>query len=160
MTASLTYVKPNKIIILGDPVYKELALKALDVYGNGKVTPGMLVERAANKTVQPHSTSGGNAQPIFALESPFRLGADIDTVYDKDGENVRIGFCRPGDEVYALLAVGQNVAENALLQSNGAGSLMAYSATTPPLQRLVCRALEAVNNSAGSAPARIKVEVV
>jgi hypothetical protein len=56
--------------------------------------------------------------------------------------------------VYALIPVGENTSENALMESNGDGTLQA-GATAP-----VARALESVNNSAGSKPARIKCEVV
>ena len=118
------------------------------------------VEYSANDEVKPHATAGGNASPIFAVEAPYRLGADINTNYDEDGENVQLAFCRPGDEVYAFIEVGANVAETALLQSNGAGYLEAYSSSTPPPLRAVARALEAKDNSAGSTPMRIKVEVV
>lgn len=155
---------PNKIVLKGDPIYKERQLKALDVYGDGAITPGMLVEPTANHECAPHATAGGNASPIFGVEAPYRPGEGstlaIDTNYDEDGENVLLAYCRPGDEIYALIEVGANISENDLLQSNGAGYLEAYSSSTPPPLRPVCRALESVNNSAGSTPARIKVEVV
>ena len=146
---------PKKIILKGDPLYKERPLKALDIYGVGGVTPGMLLASVAGEYT-PHATAAGtNVSPIFAVEAPFREGSDIDDDYDQDGETVLAAYCRHGDEVYALLEVGANVAQEALLESNGAGSLQAVTSGTA-----VVRALEAVNNSAGSAPARIKVEVV
>lgn len=144
---------PKKIILKGDPIYKERPLKDLDAYGVGGITPGMLI--AYNGAdVEPHPTATGFASPIFACEAPFREGSDIDTDYDQNGEQVFFAYCRPGDEVYAFLEVGANVAANALLESNGAGYFQAGS-TLP-----VVRALEAVNNSAGSVAARIKVEVL
>ena len=33
-------VTPKKVILKGDPIYKEKHLKALDVYGVGFITPG------------------------------------------------------------------------------------------------------------------------
>jgi hypothetical protein len=150
---------PKKIILKGDPLYKERPLKALDVYGVGGITPGMLIESVAGEYT-PHATAAGNASPIFAVEAPFREGGDIDTIYNQDGETILAAYCRPGDEVYALLEDGANVAQEALLESNGAGSLQAYTVSGATPLRPVCRALEAVNNSAGGAPARIKVEVI
>lgn len=155
---------PSTIILKGNPIYKEYPLAPLDASGNGAITPGMLVELTAGE-VRPHSTQGGSATPMFAVEglnidaASLTMG-DIDTAYDDDNGAVKVAFCNNGDEVYALLGAGQNVAIHGLLQSASDGYLMAYSATTPPLLRAVARALEAKNNSAGSAAVRIKVEVL
>jgi len=150
---------PKKIILKGDPIYKERALEALDVYGVGEIMPGMLIERTATGTVQPHSTSTGFAQKMFAVEDALFEGRDIDTAYDVDGEVVRYAVCRPGDEVYALLAAGtgnDTVDQDALLESNGDGYLKV--GTTNP----VARTLEDVDNDPGTggAAVRIKVEVL
>ncbi len=145
---------PKRITLKGDPIYKERMLKAVDAYGDGAIVPGMLCEYANTDEVQPHASAAGFASPIFAIELPERAGADIDTPYDEDGETVLLGFFRPGDEVYAFVEAGANVSAFALLESGGGGSLQA--GTTNP----IARALVAVNNSAGSAPARCKVEVL
>lgn len=147
-------VSPKKVVLKGDPVYKNAPLQALDEYDVGAIMPGMLIQRTAAGEVEPHDTATGFASPMFAVELPAREGQDIDTAYDQDGESVLYAYCRPGDEVYALLEVGANVAEAALLESNGAGYLQA--GTTNP----VVRAIEAVNNSAGDAAVRIRVEVL
>lgn len=147
-------VSPKKIILKGDPIYKERPLKALDNYDNGKIMPGMLCEYDGIY-VKPHATADGFASAIFAVELAIREGADINTLYDQDGETVELAFCRPGDEVYALLDIGENVAAGALLNSGGNGHLDSTVSTYP-----VARALEAVNNSAGTAAARIRVEVL
>lgn len=147
---------PKKIILKGDPIYKERPLKDLDVYGVGAIMPGMLIQMDSTGDVAPHPTAAGtDASPMFAVEAPFREGAGIDTAYNQNGETVLYAFCRPGDEVYAFVEVGANVAAGAVLESNGAGYLQALSTG-----KAVCRALEAKNNSAGSAAARIKVEVI
>lgn len=153
----MTTVLPKKIILKGDPMYKELPLEALDIYGDGGITPGMLVERTGTGTVQPHSTATGLAQPMFAVEDALFEGRDIDTAYAADGEVVRYAYCRPGDEVYALLAAGNDtVDKDALLASNGDGTLR-VSATNP-----VARTLEDVDNDPGTggAAVRVKVEVL
>lgn len=154
----------NVILLKGDPIYKEYNLAT-----SQDVTPGMLLEVTSAGTVQPHSVAGGNTTPLFAREAFGTPLRDIDDEYDQDGERVYAMVCRPGDEVNAFLAIGENVAIGALLQSDGAGALEAYElpedvedASGPDVfvRAPVARAVEAKNNSAGSAPARIKVEVL
>ena len=155
---------PSVVILKGSPHYEEYPLAPLDACGNGAITPGMLVELVSGE-VRPHSTQGGNATPMFAVEgqnpdaSSITLG-DIDTDYDDDNGAVKVAYCNNGDQVYALLGAGQNVAIHGLLQSASDGYLMAYSSSSPPPLRPVCRALEAKNNTAGSAAVRVKVEVL
>ena len=155
---------PSTIILKGDPIYKEYGLAPLDGCGNGAITPGMLVETVSGE-VRPHSTLGGNASPLFAVEglnidADSKTMGDIDTDYDDDNGAVKVAFCKPGDEIYALIVAGANITIDGLLQSSSDGYLMAYSASTPPPLRPVARALESVNNSAGVVPARIQVEVL
>lgn len=150
-------VYPKKIILKGDPIYKEAPLEAINASGDGAITPGMLIERTGTGTVKPHSTATGLAQAMFAVEDALFEGRDIDTDYDVDGEVVRYAICRPGDEVYAFLAAGNDtVDKDALLASNGDGTLR-VSDTNP-----VARTLEDVDNDPGTdgAAVRIKVEVL
>ncbi len=152
---------PSTIVLkeVGEALYKEFPLAALDACGNGAITPGMLVELSAGE-VQPHSTSAGLAAPVMFAVEGLNLDAasltmgDIDTDYDDDGAAVKVWYPKQGAEAYAFLVAGGNVAAQALLESNGDGYLKA--GTTHP----VARALEAKNNGAGSAAARIKVEVI
>lgn len=155
---------PSAIVLKGNPTYKEYPLAPLDASGNGAITPGMLVELVAGE-VRPHSTQGGNATPMFAVEglnidaSSLTMG-DIDTDYDDDNGAVKVGFFQNGDEVYALLGAGQSVTIHGLLQSASDGYLMAYATPTNLPLRPVARALETVDNSAGVTAARVKVEVL
>jgi len=160
---------PNRISLKGEFLRKEYPLKDPGIY-DVFVTPGMLIE-VVNGEVQPHSTSGGNASPLFADVNPylsdtargaFGDGADIDTDYTEDGEVVLTLYAQQGAEVYAWLAAGQDTPVDGLLQSNGDGYLAVYSASTPPPLRPVCRALQAVDNNPGTggAAVRIKVEVI
>lgn len=149
---------PHVIVLRGDPQYKELPLEALDIYG-GSIRPGMLVRRTLTNTVEPHGTATGAAAPMFAVENPLLEGHGIDDLYDVDGEAVRIAFCQPGDEVYALLAAGSGNdtgGAGVLLASNGDGTLR-VSSTNP-----VARSLEDIDNDPGSGGAakRIRVEVL
>jgi hypothetical protein len=145
-------------VVKGDPMYKEYPLEALDVYGDGEILPGMLVERTATGTVQPHSTATGVAAPVtFAVEERLFEGRGVNDAYDQNGEVVRVAVCSPGTEIYAWLAAGYDTnGENALLASNGDGTLR-VSNTNP-----VARALQDVDNDPGTggAPVRILVEVI
>jgi hypothetical protein len=156
----MTTPTPKKVVLKGDGIYKEAALEALDIYGDGGITPGMLIERTATGTVQPHSTSTGLAAPkMWAVEDALFEGRDINTDYDEDGEVVRYFIAYPGAEIYALLRAGtggDTIDKNHLLASNGDGTLI-VSATNP-----VARTLEDVDNDPGTggAAVRVKVEVL
>lgn len=157
---------PNTITLKGDPQGREgIATVA--------VTPGMLLQVGARTaaavaaqdnrilSVAPHATAGGDGTAAFARE-PDIFGGSIDTVY-AIGDTVLYSEFRKGDMVYAFLEDEANVAVGALLQSNGAGAFEPVAAGTPgtafPGHALV-RAMEAVNNTGGTGPVRIKVEVL
>jgi hypothetical protein len=154
----MTKTTSDVIVIKGDPLYKEYPLEALDVYGDGEILPGMLVERTSTGTVQPHSSAQGvAAPPTFAVDERLFEGRGVNDAYDQDGEVVRVAVCSPGTEIYAWLAAGNDTnGANALLASNGDGTLR-VSTTNP-----VARALEDVDNDpgTGSAAVRVRVEVL
>lgn len=151
---------PKTVILKGDPIQKEANAVA------AVITPGMLIERNG-ADVQPHALAGQNASPMFAVENAM-IGDDIDHNY-LVGENVIFGFFRPGDEVYTLLANGQNAAAGDLLESDGAGALQVHTPQAVAeggaanynlyYRAPVVRALQALNNTSGN-PARIKAEVL
>lgn len=138
--------------------------KTIELYGYGcqheepaeaVITPGHLVERIANGNVQAHGTAGGAANTHFATEYAL-TGRSIDDDYAA-GDNVLFSTYQPGSGVYALVASGTAaIADGALLQSNGDGTL----ATAGVDSVAVAQALEDVDNSGGSNPVRIRVEVV
>src|SRR3990167_2201470 len=47
---------------------------------NEAITPGMLLEFNANDKLQKHSTSGGDAAALFALEDDA-IGGEVGTAY-------------------------------------------------------------------------------
>lgn len=112
---------PNTITIMGDPVRKESVAAAV-------ISPGSLIERASATTVQVHSTSGGNAQKMFALEDELQ-GKEISDDYAA-AARVLFGIFRPGDEVYARLADGQAASVGDPLESNGDGTLKVHTPQT------------------------------
>jgi hypothetical protein len=122
------------------------------------ITPGMLLQfDGANNTVEPHAAAGEAPQPLMvAVEAVWKYGGGIDEPYDTVGEQV--DFCYPlsGDIFLGLLADEENAAQNALLVSAGNGQLAVAGVD----EVAIGRALDAVNNTGGSGPKRIRVEVI
>lgn len=140
--------------------------KTIELFGVGlqheaiaaaAITPGMLVERSASGGVQAHSTAQGGGVPAFAQEFGM-TGGTIDTAYTS-GDQVIFKDYAAGSHVYALVpASAAAIAENDSLVSNGDGTLRLQTASSTGI--VVAKALEAVDNSAGGTPARIRVEIV
>ena len=143
------------ILLKGDPLRKE------DEAG-GTITPGHLLTFDDDGNVIAHNVSGGNAAPDFALENSHE-GEEISDTY-ADGDRVQHAVCRPGDEVYAILAAGESVHKGDPLESDGDGALKEHTPTdsgTMYLDAIVVRALEDKDLSAsGAVDGRIMVEVV
>lgn len=63
------------------------------------ITPGDLVERLSDGTVQKHSTAAGPVNPLFAIENaPEGNGLDDDYA---DGDLVQLWKPQSGEQVYA-----------------------------------------------------------
>ena len=152
---------PHTILLSDKPEWVRDEAKANSV----AITPGDLIEPVGAGLVQLHSTQAGNAYPWFAVENPWEednTAAAIDTNY---GTTDTVFFVKglPGQQVYAWLQPGGSVAAHTLLESAGSvGALQTATAegTVTAPRRFVARALETVNNSAGTVNARIKVEIL
>lgn len=150
---------PSTILLKGDPVRKERDAAAA-------ITPGHLLQLNSTNKVAVHASAGANALRWFAFENDI-AGDGISDAYAAD-EVVQILSCRPGDEVYAWLAAGENVTIGTFLESAANGQLKAvdFVGDSPGNendrgQSIVAVALQALNLSASAAVAtRIKVEVV
>lgn len=144
---------PRVIALLGVPIQNEDG-KASEVVKPGHLVKGVL-------TIAKQSTAGGPASRTFALERD-ELGKGIDDSYTDTagsanyaiGDYVKVGSFAPGMRVNALIASGQNIAEDSFLEPAGDGTLRAFSAGTR-----IGRAMSAVNNTAGPGDARISVEL-
>ena len=145
----------NTVWIKGDGIVKEGAAGA-------GITPGHLVIYNSTLGFVVHATAEGNAYAMFALEKDF-VGKDLNTAYVAT-ERVAALVPQPGAEINALLpAAAIAVVVGSELVSNGDGTLKLVTAgavTVSNLRRVVARALEAIDNSAGGTPVRIRVEVV
>jgi hypothetical protein len=155
---------PKTILLRGDPLYGEARATA-------EIRPGMVITTSGGvRTMRNDPTcapaTAGAVAPIVARENDI-VGKRIDDNYAV-GDNVLFIHLRRGDQVYALLANGVNVAVGGGLSVGPGGLLVlptAGSATGSPVTAvtfptaIVFRALTGLNNTTGS-PARIKVEVV
>lgn len=154
---------PKTILLSGSPSQQE----AVTASGSA-IKPGMLVEVTSAGELQEHSTAGGNAQASFAREEDY-VGGGIDDAYAV-GDTAPYYICKNGDRIYGFIADGENISEGDLLESDGNGVLQAHTpqavdeggAATYTIynEAIVGRATEDVNNSAGGAIARIKIEVL
>jgi len=92
------------------------------------ITPGALVERVGGATtVQAHSTAGGVAEKLFALEDTFQ-GKGIDDNYAVSVP-IMLWSPIPGERVFALTdqTSGVSVAIGDFLISQGDGTLTPYA---------------------------------
>jgi hypothetical protein len=128
------------------------------------ITPGMLIELTSAGKVQAHSTREGDAVKMFALENELE-GEGIADAYALN-DQVQCWNCVPGEEVYALLADGENVSIGDFLTSNGDGYLIKYASSSGSWEYpegIVAQALEALDltdSSGAEATQRIEVRIV
>lgn len=116
----------------------------------GTITPGCLVERTDAGILIPHSTEGGPAQRMIALEaSPF----EIDKNYLVN-EDVSYKICRSGDQVYAFLKDGYVTVVGDFLCSAGNG---VFEKRTLNQYKVLALALEAVDAVGDT---RIIIEII
>lgn len=148
----------DTVILMGDPYIKQREAA-------GAITPGHLIERDSSGTVVVHNSADVNNNRLFAIENDIG-GDDLNHAY-ATGEIVRFAAMRPGDEVNALLANGENASIGDFLTSNGNGELKVHVADTAgnfENERIVGISLVDLDfsDSSGADPAsaRIRVEIV
>lgn len=128
------------------------------------ITPGMLIELISTDKVRKHAQAGGNVTPpMFALEDELQ-GYEITDAYSANNP-VQCWIAGRGDQVYALLADGENASIGERLVSNGDGYLKCHSGDSAYEESIVAIALEAVDRSTSSGgdtnvTGRIEVMVV
>jgi hypothetical protein len=107
---------PKTILIRGDGDSRE-AIAA------GTILPGHLISLDTAGKVVVHPTAGGVAPSrYFAREEEF-TDANLDTAYSS-GDSVTYWSCKPGDQVYALVAAAAPaIVIGDLLESAGDGTL-------------------------------------
>lgn len=112
--------------------------------------PGYLMQMSLTSDagkVRPHATSGGKSTRLFMVEDDLQ-GLTIDDTYAIDSLG-RMVYAEPGDVINAVLKGGQNVAANALLISNGDGTLIvAPTSAGETTDNVVGRVITALNLTA------------
>lgn len=106
----------NQVHLVGD-WRREEAVAA------GTIKPGMLIEETSAAKFQAHSTEGGYAMRLFAVEDALQ-GNTLNNDYSAD-DLVSANVELPGNEVFAYLAAGENVSIGTKLISAGDGTLIA-----------------------------------
>lgn len=137
----------NTIQLSGDFVLEEALAEAA-------ITPGHLVERISTGKVQKHSTEGGHAELMFAVEDALQ-GRNIDTAYAAD-ELVTHHIQKSGAKVQAWLKPGGTaVVVGTELISDGAGQMLnvADAASGTVVEDVIGLAEEALDLSASGAVA-------
>lgn len=130
----------------------------------GAITPGHLVQLDSDGDVTVNSSAGVACQKAFALEDELQ-GKTISDAY-ASGDKVQVWNCVPGEEVYALLADGENAAIGDKLVSNGDGQLKVMTADSSGAvveETPIAIALEAVDMSGSSgvdSNGRIEVRII
>jgi hypothetical protein len=108
---------------------KVLGAKVQEEYvANAAISPGHLVELMSTNKVRVHATANGAAEKAFAFEDELQ-GNGVDDAYSA-ADQVQVIYPRPGDQVNAVLADGQNIAIGDKLVSAGDGTLTKYTADT------------------------------
>jgi len=97
------------------------------------IIPGMLLELDSTAGyVKAHATAGGNAMPMFALEDESQ-GKEITDSY-VISSLIQVWFPGRGDQVYAILADGNEVEIGSFLESDGNGFLQLHAVDTASSQ--------------------------
>lgn len=128
------------------------------------ITPGHLLELDSAGLVKKHATAGGNVLPaIFAVEDELQ-GRGIDTAFANSAK-LQCWIPTRGDQVYAWLADGENVAIGEALESAGDGTLQAHATNSAGAveypNSILAVALQAVDlTNSASAAGRIVVRII
>lgn len=146
--------------------YRKIVLKssnnvAEEAFASAALNPGHLVALASTGKVAKHATEGGRGERLFAKESVLQ-GRGIDTAYAQD-ELVFLHVGQPGDEVYAYIKAGQNIAIGEQLISAGDGTLESVSddVSGVTINQVFAVALEAVDlTGSGAVATRTRVRLV
>ena len=144
---------PKTILLKGDPLQKIAQATAV------AITPGMLLQYSSVAgRCEAHGVSGGVHNRMFAIEDALQ-GREIGTDYDAN-DNVQFVSCRPGDEVYAWLKDGENVARGDYLESNGDGGLVAWTSVGVAPVGVVLEDLDLSGSANLTNDGRVKIEVI
>lgn len=145
---SITRQPPRTVLLGGQGVHVN------DIKASTSITPGMLLKLFNNSgtaNYEPHGTSDGTAQPVFALSQP-EMNRSVDDAYNA-GDVVEAFVPYPGATIWALIGSGVSVNPGDFLSSKGDGTLHAGSAG------FIAQAKEAIT-AANTGFTRLRVEIL
>lgn len=123
----------------------------LERIAGGAITPGHLCTiNSSDAVIVNAGAADVDPESLWALEHQVS-GGGIDTAY-ASGDRVVLQQGLRGDEIYALLESGENVAIGAALQSAGNGNLEARTTGA-----VVAFAAQAVDATGGTSRIRVRV---
>lgn len=135
---------PHTINLKGRPQRRE-------AIAGGAITPGHLIQYNTSGQFIVAATALLGHPRIFAAENEL-LGSEVSVAY-ASGDRVLAWHTGPGDEIWALLAAAATaITVGAQLEAAADGTLRLRTTGV-----CLAVALQAVDNSAGGTPARIKV---
>lgn len=145
---------PNTIMLRGKQFTLRREGKAAEA-----ITPGHLVKFNSSGLVIKHNVASGAAAPWFAYENEL-FGGGIDDAYAAN-DQVLIECAPSGGEIYALVAAGAAaIVIGDEIESAGDGTVKKSTGGYPTNEGWVIGyATEAVNNSGGGSPARLRVAI-
>jgi hypothetical protein len=139
-----------RVVVIGPdkPLYNEAA-------ATEAITPGMLVDRASATTVEANDVTGdGNKRVEVAVENDI-FGGGIDDAYAA-GDTVISQILRSGCEFMGLVAAGAAAITYDAYVTTAAGGYLAVGTQA----NAVAKARQALDNSGGGTPARLRVVVL
>jgi len=128
------------------PIYNKLAAAEL--------TAGDLVMLNSSGALAKQTLTDSRVAPIFVLEQPYAdppTTAVLTETYDS-GESVRYRVAQPGDIVYAMIAISQDIAIGDTLNAGGIGHLQEASAGQG-----MAIALEVIDTTSAAARAKVLI---
>lgn len=141
--------EPKTIILGGDAIHHELPAAE-----EATILPGQMLERDDGH-LRPFSEDGGSTRR-FAVEAR-EWGKTIDESYVPT-EQTKYITAKSGMRLYLPLAAGASVTEDETLVSDGEGNLRVGGGEGDGEGYV--KATEGVDNSGGSAPVRVRTEVL
>lgn len=131
----------------------------------GTIKPGHLLALNSDNAVVVDSSAGVGNSKMFALEDELQ-GKGIDDNY-VSGDKVQVWNTIPGEEVYALLADGEDVAVGDKLVSAGDGTLKKMTADSSatvveevPVAVVITEAVDMSGSSGADPSGRVKVRII
>lgn len=139
---------PNTILLKG-----ALSRRYEEGRAGGTIKPGHLIALNSSGNLIVHPTAGGVCTPVSVAIEDGIQGKTIDDAYAAT-DLVRYVIPQNGDVLYMLLKAGENAPAGGITISAGDGTV---KNTTGTPTGYVGRYDEAVDNSGGSDPVRIRV---